>query len=349
LSQTTLRKRVEKPSFGRFVVRRFYLHTRHNGIFYAELVDPLTGQKLIARSTGTRNRDEAMLKVAEWLKFGVPTGFKRKLRPIEAATGLEAILKAIKKTDLNADDAIRIVTILKERELIDIPVVKAGKGSVSFLKFLEEFWDYGRSPYVREKLAHGHSIGKRHCYESMSRFHTYWEPAFKGRILNSITKQDLKDFSLSLSDKKPAPSSINKTMAVGTTALVWAFKEGKIAVDPTAGLINFSGETKKRGVLTPQEAAAIFAAKWKDKRAYVGNLLACTTGLRSGEVLALRLEDIGEQTLNVCHSWSDFDGLKTPKTGNPEKFPYCRKFGKNFWNLPAKTLTERKGLFSTDF
>ena len=37
-------------------MRRYYLHTRHNGVFYAELVDPQTGVKLTARSTGKKSR-----------------------------------------------------------------------------------------------------------------------------------------------------------------------------------------------------------------------------------------------------------------------------------------------------
>ena len=50
-------------------MRRFYLHTRYNGIFYAELVDPATGQKLSARSTGTKSRDEAMHIVAKYAEM----------------------------------------------------------------------------------------------------------------------------------------------------------------------------------------------------------------------------------------------------------------------------------------
>jgi integrase len=41
--------------------------------------------------------------------------------------------------------------------------------------------------------------------------------------------------------------------------------------------------------------------------------------MRSGEVLALKLEDIGERVLNVRHSWSEFDGLKAPKNGESRK------------------------------
>jgi hypothetical protein len=61
----------------------------------------------------------------------------------------------IKKTELNSDDALRIVSLLKECSLIDFTIVKAGNGTVLFSEFLKTFWDFGTSPYVREKLATG--------------------------------------------------------------------------------------------------------------------------------------------------------------------------------------------------
>jgi integrase len=242
-------------------------------------------------------------------------------RILETAVGIENILKAVRKTELNSDDALRIIQALKDRRLIDVAAVKTGKGTVPFTEFLEEFWDDENSPYIREKRAHGQSIGKRHIYESTSRFNRYWEPAFQGRTLSSISRQDLKEFSMSLAEGGLAPASVNKIMAVGNTCLAWAFREGLIPADPTLGLVNFSGETKKRGVLTPLEAQALFAVRWKDKRAYTASLLACTTGMRSGEVLALKQEDIGERVLNIRHSWSAYDGLKAPKNGEARRVP----------------------------
>jgi hypothetical protein len=213
-------------------MRRYYLHTRHHGIFYAELLDPQTGCKLTARSTGTKDRDEAMLKVASWLQTGIPTGRKRKPRPLEIATSLDGILKSIKKTELNSDDALRIVSVLKERNLIDFTIVKAGSGTVLLTEFLKNFWTYDTSPYIREKLAHRYSIGKRHCYDMLTRINKYWLPAFKDKTLNSITKADLKIFSLTLAEKGLAPGSINKTMIAGKTALGWAYQEGMISMNP---------------------------------------------------------------------------------------------------------------------
>ena len=132
-------------------MRRFYLHTRYNGTFYAELTNPETGLKLTARSTGTKNRDEALLKVAEWLKSGIPTGRMRKPRALEEAAGIGNVLRSIRRTELNSDDALRIVQALKDRKLIDIAAVKTGRGTMPFTEFL---WGSGglRGPH---RVGHG--------------------------------------------------------------------------------------------------------------------------------------------------------------------------------------------------
>ena len=44
---------------------------------------------------------------------------------MQIAVGLEGILKAIKKTDLNSEDAARIVNAIRERGLIDTAAVQA--------------------------------------------------------------------------------------------------------------------------------------------------------------------------------------------------------------------------------
>jgi integrase len=42
-------------------------------------------------------------------------------------------------------------------------------------------------------------------------------------------------------------------------------------------------------------------------------MLAAVTGLRAGEILGLRVQDIGQNCLYIRHSWNRLDGLKTPK------------------------------------
>lgn len=314
-------------------MRRFYLHTRKNGIYYVELVDPVTGRKLTARSTGTANRDEALLIIAEWLKTGIPTGRAREPRPPEIAFSLSAILEAIRKTDLSPDDAERIVKTLKSRQLVDFQVVKHGPGTQELIEFLTSFWSFEKSPYVAERKAHGQRIGRRHCYEMNQRIQHDWKPYFLGRKLGEITRADLKAFSLMLAGKGLSAASVNIIMRAGKTAFRWAYENELIPENPCTGLRNFSGDGKDRGILTPKETAALFRLTWPDERVRVANLLAAFSGMRQGEILGLQVEDVGADRIFVRHSWSFADKLKCTKTGKERTVPLLPAVRKELLNL----------------
>jgi integrase len=60
---------------------------------------------------------------------------------------------------------------------------------------------------------------------------------------------------------------------------------------------------------------------WGDERLYLANLLAATTGLRAGEVAALKDVDIQEASLTVRSSYLEGHGLKKTKTGKSREVP----------------------------
>ena len=298
--------------------RKFYMHKR-GGVFYACLVNQETGLSMSARSTGERERDAALIVVSGWLRDGLP-GKNGERRKAEAVFDLDGILRSIRKAELDSGGALEIVKALKARGLIDIGAVPAGKGSVGFASFLSGFFDYDKSAYVKSRLAHGHSIGRRYCKESLKLIRLFWEPAFKGRTLASITRNDLKSFSLSLPAEKSA-SYKNSILNAGLIPLGWAFEEGMIPADIGNDFERYGGKATKRGILTMEEAGALFSKPWADSAAMAANLLSATTGMRQGEILAVRGRDIGEVILSVAHSWSAADGLKTPKNGEARRVP----------------------------
>jgi len=311
-------------------MRRYYLHRRKD-IYYAELVDR-EGRKLGAKSTGKTSEDEALLVIAKWLEEGIPK--KGVEKPVETVFGLSEILRMIRKTELDGNDAMKIVELLKKKELVDFSIVsKTGDGARIFTEFLDEFWDYTSSPYVKSLKADNKPIGRRHCYEMQHRLSFYSE-FFKNRTLNSITKRDLTEFKLFLAEPRKKPEKYkgkfaeklsasyrNKILIAGLTAIKWSFDEGIITVNAAAGFKRSKGTVEKRRVLTPIEAELVFKTKWKDQRSYIGNLLSITTGLRAGEVLALRKSDIGDKVLHIRHSWSTMDGLKSTKNGETRTVP----------------------------
>jgi integrase len=105
----------------------------------------------------------------------------------------------------------------------------------------------------------------------------------------------------------------NGVRIAGTKPLRWAFSKGKIEADPTRGHLLFSGDGKERKVLSPSAATAAFRVEWKDERAKLANMLSAVTGMRQGEILALRLQDLGPDCLYVRGAWGRMDGLKLPK------------------------------------
>ncbi len=296
-------------------MRRFSLY-RRGRIWYVQLYNPESKRYLSGRSTGETSRNAAVMVASEWLRDGLPDPEHNGPRAIADVLEVNTILNALRSTPLTPGDAERIVSVLKARELIETVVVKAGPGAECLVAFLTRFWSHDQSPYVKEKLAHGHRIGKRHCYDMALAVANYWAPFFIDKRLSEIRRADLKAFSLWLSEKKSLKGkTINNVLSAGTVPLLWAQVNELIPVNPAAGLVKFSGAPVKRGVFTEQEVSRIFQVRWKDERARIGNMLAMSCGLRAGEVLAVQVRDIDTDRLHVRHSWSDRDGLKSTKTG----------------------------------
>lgn len=301
-------------------MRRFYLHKR-NGIFYAEIITS-TGVKLSARSTRVRDRDEAVMIVSNWLANGIPKGRERQLKPVETAADLPLILKAIKKADINKEEAMLIVAALRDRDLIDFVVTKAGTGRERLIPFLLRFWDINNSPYLRDKTTHGYKITLSYCLDAIKKVNGHWQPKFGNtKTINEVTRSDLREFSHSLKNKGLASNSVKNIMSIGKTAFKWAYREGLISSDPSAGLMNFTGDQVSRDILTVEETEKLFKFNWDNKMAYTAALLSLTTGLRSGEIRALRKNDIGDNTLNIIYNWNNREGFKSPKNGEKRIVP----------------------------
>jgi integrase len=238
------------------------------------------------------------------------------------AADLPAILKAIRKADLDAEGAMSIVAALRERELIDFGIAKSGPGREKFIHFLTRFWDLEKSPYLKDKIAHGHRITQKYCREAGQKIKKHWLPYFGDTIsINGITRAELREFSIILHDKGFSSSTINNIMIVGTAALKWAHTEGIIPSDPSDGLTTFTGEEIRRSILTEEEIETLFQVEWLDRRAYIAALVSLTTGIRSGEIRALRQDSIQEDILDISWNWNELEGLKCPKNGEPRGAP----------------------------
>lgn len=301
------------------MAKPFTIFKRSSGIYYCDFTNEVTGE-LIRRSTGTRDYNEAQKVVLSWYKNNnvVPANASQKLKEKKEKTSMEkiALFQLIRSKDFTSDDAKDIIDALIEKDFIKSAVFTNSVEAVDAVEYLTTFWDYENSPYVREKKLKGQEIHKGYCSEKASKIRIYWIPRLEGKVLGSITVNDVKDFFKDPVVEKLAPKTVNEIIMSLTIPLKYAYYNGLTQNNCFDGIIKCSGKARVRKVLTMEEAAAVFSTNWENDSAKLANAVAFYTGMRQGEIAALRLEDIGKDRLYVRHSWSKYDGLKCCKNGD---------------------------------
>ena len=306
-------------------MRPFYLYKSKHGVYYVQFTNKVTHSRLTARSTGKRDYTEAMLVACEWLNSGIPVS-GGKTRAVESDSVIKAFLDSVRKGSLLESDISRIVAELARYGVSLDKRSESPQRAVSGVRtpligFLDQFWTYDKSPYIQDKLIHKQRISKKHCHFTRLRV-KYWDEFFgPDKVLQDLTTNDLKDFERYLAGREFSTATLNHIIRTGKTAFKWAVANGKLSADPSAGLTRYRNDARSRGILSEPEAKKLFTVTWDDERARVASLVAMTAGLRAGEILALRVCDITENRLMVRHSWSSYDGLKSPKNGFVREVP----------------------------
>jgi integrase len=270
-----------------------------------------TGDYLPAISTRQRDEAEAVKTAFAWLRDGIPGS--------EGRTDVRQYsLRAMaKEADITKADAAFICKELSRRGFLKSYVLAESRQAVNLGEFLRGFWDFDRSPYVAEKLRKRHGIHRCYVKKQARDVEKYWIPFFSDKALGEIAWTDVYAFISHLEALPQSPKRKNGIITAGTIALKWAFQRGLIGADASTGHTKFSGDVSERRILTPELAAAVFRVTWDDERARLANMLAMVTGMRAGEIQALRVQDMGRDCLYIRHSWNFMDGLKTTKNNEP--------------------------------
>ena len=298
----------------------FSIFKRADRVCYSVSFKDKNGKYLPPVSTGKKTEDEATQVAFKMLSEGIMIKKKK------TVTVRDLSLKGEARKLKTKEDAEIILSELQRLGLVKSYILDSTQKAENFNSFLTTFWDWDTSPYIKEKLRQNHSIHKRHCKQQGNAIELYWVDFFKGRLLGEITHDDISNFINEMATKNISSSRKNVIIKAGMKPLRWAYARRYIDFDPTMGHLLFSEEEKKRHILTPAVAGAIFKIEWNEERAKIANLLASITGMRSGEIMALKLKDIGADCLYVQNAWNYVDKLKTTKNNKARKveigFPY---------------------------
>jgi len=305
------------------MTKPYSIFKRSNGFYYAQFPFSTDG-KVFQKSTGCKNRGEAEKTVLKWYSQGTVLPVRtKKLAADEEKISLERLsfFAQLRKMDFSENERKEIIDILKSRKIIKAAVLPNTPECIPAEDFLANFWNYDKSPYVKEKKLKGQSIHKDYCATMNARIHIYWMKRIKGRELGSITKDDVKAFFDDPAVKTLAPKTINSIISSVTVPLKWAYYNNLIENNCFDGIIKCANKSRQRMILTMEQASAVFKTDWENDSAKLANAVAMYTGMRQGEIAGLRVENIGIDRLYVKHSWSKYDGLKCCKNGDEREIP----------------------------
>jgi integrase len=213
--------------------------------------------------------------------------------------------------------------------------------SYAFDTFTTDFFIFDKCPYIRNRLLRGFSYGRTWAQKQRSLLEKIITPHFIGIDIRNITSLMIDDFVLELRQSNHGAKTINHILTTLKIIFKYAEQNRIIQDNPAGGIKPFKITTSEKGIFMREELIKLFRAPeqsglWSNPMHFLLNYLAATTGLRLGEILALRTENIVGNTIIIQHSWNRLDGLKCTKTGKNRIVPIsselCRTIQKYLSN-----------------
>ena len=172
---------------------------------------------------------------------------------------------------------------LEEKVLKAQIMVNAGVDICSeetFGHFAQMWYDIYKKPYLRENS----------LLSIKNSLNTHILPYFGNYRLRDITAMQVQALVAALSSKSKSLQS--KVLAILRNIFCIAQENGLVAKSPVSVMLRAGGKkTQEKIALTPEESELLLS-RIKNKRAKTFAMIALNTGMRRGEIIALRWKDI---------------------------------------------------------
>jgi integrase len=216
-----------------------------------------------------------------------------------------------------------------------------------FEKYCENWFVYDKCQYIQNKLLHGFTYSKSNAANQRGQLVKHAIPFFTGKLLDEIRADDIEAYIAHLKNNGLSNLSVNHNLKILKVIFKWAKNHGDIFYDPMQEVILLKNSASEKGIFTKEEINELvlrnesFATVWaSDSLMYLLNITAYKTGMRLGELQALRKIDIRDGYLHLEHSMDRKYGLKSTKTGKTRDVPIDGDLQKRLLDLCAYTCGE---------
>ena len=146
-------------------------------------------------------------------------------------------------------------------------------------------------------------------------------PALGPRRLSEVTRNDVQDLVDRLVADGEQPATVVVTICSLRVIFKRALARGELAVNPVSGVQVPAVRGKRDRVAPPHECASLLTALPERDRGLWAT--AMYAGLRRGELMALRIEDLDldREVINVSRGWDTLEGEITTKSGRSRVVP----------------------------
>lgn len=223
------------------------------------------------------------------------------------------------------DEAIRICQKALEQGL-----VFEKHQERTLVSYIRDFYTWEISEYVKRRntLSPG-SISIDYIGTRKSLLENHVLPRLdKNLLLSRVTVGLLEELQLQLVEQGTLHhATINICMTAVLTALREAQRKGDIPSSTSLSIAGLSCMHTPRGILSEMELSTFmqYAKESSEKRIYLACLVALLTGMRSGELRALRYDAIGNEMITIDQAYADKAGIKEPK-GKKTRYVPCPVF-----------------------
>lgn len=275
-------------------------------------------------------------------------------------TGCTSKEKAMMYVDSVLNDAEKFRSVFS-RNISRFQNPAGGSKAVTFGDYARDWWKWDVCPYVLNKRAIGTEKhpGIKKSSVDVNRMWTtrYLIPFFCHLELSEITADLVNDFLITLNIRMGLSNkTINNIRSIFLIMMNEAKKRHLIEENPVEMTLPRRIDKTKEQLLTDDEYARLFAESgineiWGGNiLCYAINRISSMTGLRAGELLALKDSDVTPDVIHVTKSYSNVYGMGTTKTSEERDVPITSEIFKLFYlaykTRPQDSLQHGRFIFS---